>query len=92
MSSVETVKHNRPYLFSLRARGSGSENVRLGRSSEMCADGEFVSHGLQISQLCVLWWNILRDNKMYISGGVYFFFEQREETPSRVNIGCLVAS
>lgn len=29
---------------------------------------------------------------MYISGGVYFFFEQREETPSRVNIGCLVAS
>lgn len=55
MSSVETVKHNRPYLFSLRARGSGSENVRLGRSSEMCADGEFVSHGLQISQLCVLW-------------------------------------
>lgn len=47
MSSGKAVKHNRPYLSSSIARGSGLENIRLGRSSEMCADGESVSHRLQ---------------------------------------------
>lgn len=37
-----------------------------------------------------LWWDVFRDNIMYINKGMELYLGQKQETPSTVNTGCMV--